>query len=247
MLNVYFKNLYQRTMREAYAKADAEIASALLPGGEVLDCGAYNGWMFDTLVKEAHIDASRYFGVEWDKVKVQEGRQRGLEIVQGDLNRDLPYADDEFRCVFALSVLEHLLNPCRFMKQAHRVLAPGGTLVMLTPNISTYFTAALILMGRMPSSGPHPDSDALLKKEELFKVSRDEVEPDSEGDTPLHRHLVVFSYRVLRDYLRMIGFVDIRGYGYGVYPFPNFMQPVLERIDPFHSHQMVFIARKAGR
>lgn len=247
MLTAYLKNLYQRTMREAYNRAGTEIASALQPGGKVLDCGANNGWMFDTLAKQVNIDPSRYSGVEWDRMKAEEGRQRGLDIKQGDLNRDLPYADDEFRCVFALSVVEHLLNPCRFMKESHRVLAPGGTLVILTPNISTYFTAALILMGRMPSSGPHPDSDALLKKEELFKVSKDEIQPDTERDTPLHRHLIVFSYRVLRDYLRMIGFEKIRGYGYGVYPFPNFMQPALERIDPFHSHQMVFSATKPAR
>lgn len=124
------------------------------------------------------------------------------------------------------------------------MLQHDGKLVLLTPNISTYFTALLILMGKMPSSGPHPDSDALLKNEELFKVSSDQLQPDTERDTPVHRHLVVFSYRVLRDYLKMIGFVEVRGYGFGLYPFPNFMQPVLERIDPYHCHQMVFVARK---
>lgn len=246
MLAGYFKGLYQRTMHEAYGKADAEIALALQAGGKILDCGAYDGWMFDRLSKDSGLKPARYAGIEWDAGKVQEGRQkRGLDIIQGDLNRDLPYGDATFGCVFALSVLEHLLNPCRFMRESHRVLAAGGRLIILTPNISTYFTAALILAGKMPSSGPHPDSDALLKKEELFKVSADHVQPDVERDTPLHRHLVVFSFRVLRDYLSMLGFAEIRGYGYGVYPFPNFTQPLLERIDPYHCHQMVFIATKA--
>jgi len=36
----------------------------------------------------------------------------------------------------------------------------------------------------------------------------------------------------------------VQGYGFGLYPFPGFMQPMLERIDPYHCHQMVFIARK---
>jgi hypothetical protein len=43
----------------------------------------------------------------------------------------------------------------------------------------------------------------------------------------------------------MLGFEDVRGYGFGLYPFPNFLQPVLEKIDPYHCHQMVFMARKA--
>ena len=97
----------------------------------------------------------------------------------------------------------------------------------------------------MPSSGPHPDSDALLKGEELMKVSEERLQHDTERDTPQHRHLVVFSYKVLRRYLQILGFAEVRGYGYGVYPFPNFTQPLLERIDPYHSHQMVFIATKA--
>ena len=99
-------------------------------------------------------------------------------------------------------------------------------------------------MGKMPSSGPHPDSDALLKREELIKVSNEKLQPDVERETTLHRHLVVFSYRVLRDYLGMLGFAEVQGYGFGLYPFPNFLQPFLERIDPYHCHQMVFIARK---
>jgi hypothetical protein len=140
-------------------------------------------------------------------------------------------------------VLEHLLNPCQFLKESHRVLRPGGRVVLLTPNISTYFTAALILLGKMPSSGPHPDSEALLQSQEIFQVHPG-AGRDIESGTPLHRHLVVFSFRVLRGYLRMLGFREIRGYGFGLYPFPNFLQPVLERIDPWHCHQMVFVATK---
>jgi hypothetical protein len=32
-------------------------------------------------------------------------------------------------------------------------------------------------------------------------------------------------------------FDDIRGYGFGTYPFPNFTQPLLEKLDPRHAHQ----------
>lgn len=114
----------------------------------------------------------------------------------------------------------------------------------MTPNISTYFTAFLILLGKMPSSGPHPDSDTLIKKEVIFKVSSESLQPDTEGATPIHRHIIVFSYRVLRDYLISIGFGKVTGHGFGLYPFPNFLQPMLEKIDPYHCHQMVFIAYK---
>jgi hypothetical protein len=96
----------------------------------------------------------------------------------------------------------------------------------------------------MPSSGPHPDSDLLVRQETPLKVSSEELGPDTESDMPVHRHLVVFSYRVLKRYVRQVGFRQVRAYGYGVYPFPNLLQPIFERIDPWHSHQMVIVARK---
>jgi SAM-dependent methyltransferase len=244
LIKGYFKGLYERTMREAYGAATNEIVASVRGGGAVLDCGAGGGHMFDILSRDVPLQRAQYYGVEWDPETAERGRQRGLQITCGDLNKGIPFEDAKFSCVFGLSVLEHLLNGCRFLQGCHRVLMPGGKLVLLTPNISTYFTAALILAGKMPSTGPHPDSDALLKREELFKVSSEALQHDTERDTPVHRHLVVFSYRVLRDYLRMLGFSEVRGLGFGLYPFPNPFQPLLERIDPYHCHQMVFIACK---
>ena len=231
-------------MSRAYEAAYSAIAQCAGRGGSLLDCGASDGSVFDVLAARCGIAREQYRGIEWHAPSAAKGRARGLDIVQGDLNAGLPHEDASFSCVYALSVLEHLLHPCRFLSHCHRVLRPGGRLVLLTPNISTYFTAALILFGRMPSSGPHPDSNALLQREEIFKVSSEELEHDAEGDTPVHRHLIVFSYRVLRDYLRAIGFSQVQGCGFGLYPLPVFMQRLAERLDPYHCHQMVFVAAK---
>ncbi|MFT4582684.1 MAG: hypothetical protein ACI8XZ_002438 [Gammaproteobacteria bacterium] len=46
--------------------------------------------------------------------------------------------------------------------------------------------------------------------------------------------------------LELAGFRDVKGYGFGLYPFPNFSQPILEKIDPCHCHQMVLVAKKIG-
>ena len=236
----YFKRLYERTMREAYTLAEARIVAALADGGNALDCGAGSGHLANRL----QIDTDRYHGIEWSNDATAQAQARGLKIVNGDLNLALPYPDAHFRCVFGLSVLEHLLRPCRYLRECHRVLEPGGQLVILTPNIATYFTAFLVLAGRMPSSGPHPDSDALIASTGPIERLTSHVAHDADNDTPSHRHLVIFSYLALQRYLRMLGFRDVAGSGFGVYPFPNAVQPLVERLDPYHAHQMVFVARK---
>ena len=243
MIGNYFRNLYQRTMREAYQLADDQIVRALQDGGACLDCGAATGGRFEFLEREAGLAPDAYFGVEWNPDLVTAARSKGLNVDQGDLNKAIDYPDDKFRCIFGLSVLEHLLNPCSFLKEAYRCLEPGGTLVLLTPNISTYFTMFQLLLGKMPSSGPHPDSELLIRREEMFQVTTLEKQV-FEGDFPVHRHLVIFSYRVLAKYLEMLGFRQIDGRGFGLYPFPNFSQSLLERLDPYHCHQMVFVAKK---
>ena len=231
-------------MREAYSIAHDEIICAMKNGGKCLDCGANNGHKYDFFSKEIGLDKWQYHGIEWNADLVKFASEKGLNVIQGDLNKKIVYPDSTFECIFGLSFIEHLLNPCNFLRECYRCLKKSGTLIILTPNISTYFTIALLFLGRMPSTGPHPDSNSLLKQREISKVSHDSMQPDTETETPVYRHLIVFSYRILKSYLLMLGFKEVKGYGFGLYPFPIFMQNVLERIDPYHCHQMVFIAKK---
>lgn len=46
------------------------------------------------------------------------------------------------------------LNGCYFLRECHRTLKPGGKLILLTPNISTYFTA--IKWCSLPKNKPGP-------------------------------------------------------------------------------------------
>ena len=126
-------------MNEAYGRAAREIATALGNGGDVLDCGANRGGMYRTIAANLpEFDRTRYFGVEWDQGAAQAAQADGLQVQAADLNREIRFPDNTFTCVFGLSVLEHLLNGCRYLQECHRILQPGGRLVILTPNISTY-------------------------------------------------------------------------------------------------------------
>ena len=234
---------YARTMEQAYAFARSAIVAGAAT--DFLDCGSGSGHEWEHTLREARASRPglRYRGIEWAEDAAAQGRANGLDITTGDLNDRLPVESSSQDRVLAFSVLEHLLMPCRFLTEAHRVLRPGGRLVILTPNISTWFTALAILLGRMPSSGPHPDSNSLRRSQEFARVS-DVAESDLGGDTPEHRHLVVFSYAALKGFLVDAGFDVSAARGFGYYPFPRAIQPLFERIDPWHCHQMVMVCEK---
>ncbi|WP_065754472.1 class I SAM-dependent methyltransferase [Bradyrhizobium paxllaeri] len=59
----------------------------------------------------------------------------GIDVV-ADAHR-LPFADDFFSGVVMLDVLHHLERPVEFLKEASRVLKPGGRLAMIEPAMTT--------------------------------------------------------------------------------------------------------------
>lgn len=65
--------------------------------------------------------------------------------VQPDVVHDLnslpyPFADGSFDEIFASHILEHLDRPFAVMKEFHRLLAPGGKLIIKVPHFSRGFT-----------------------------------------------------------------------------------------------------------
>lgn len=53
---------------------------------------------------------------------------------RADLNASTPFPDESFDLIFAVEVIEHLENPRHVLRELHRLLTPGGVLVLTTPN-----------------------------------------------------------------------------------------------------------------
>ena len=58
-----------------------------------------------------------------------------IEFVLHDLTEKMPFDEASFDAIFAGEILEHLFDTDHFLRECHRVLKPGGTLVLTTPNL----------------------------------------------------------------------------------------------------------------
>src|SRR6266849_639489 len=73
------------------------------------------------------------FGVGVDD-QIEDGVRGRRKQVRNDLRSRVPFADRHFDHVVMLAVLEHLAEPEIVLREAHRLIAPGGSLVLTWPS-----------------------------------------------------------------------------------------------------------------
>jgi ubiquinone/menaquinone biosynthesis C-methylase UbiE len=65
--------------------------------------------------------------------QVEDGMRGRWRRVKADLSNPLPLQDSTFDHVVMLAVLEHLTEPEKVLREAFRILAPCGSLIMTWP------------------------------------------------------------------------------------------------------------------
>lgn len=77
----------------------------------------------------------RIIGYDINEASIEYARRTkpGIEFYVADA-RSLPLGDGVADVVTMLEVLEHMPNPEKALSEAHRVLKPGGRLIILVPN-----------------------------------------------------------------------------------------------------------------
>jgi SAM-dependent methyltransferase len=104
----------------------------LEPGARVLDagCGRYLKFCRE-FSPVAHV-----VGIDLERTFHTDNRQAPYAVC-GDLGA-LPFPSGHFDIVISRSVVEHLDDPPRVFREFCRVLKPGGSVVILTPNKYDY-------------------------------------------------------------------------------------------------------------
>jgi methionine biosynthesis protein MetW len=123
-----------------------EIIAALVPeGSRVLDLGCGDGALL-ALLRDRR--GCRGYGVELDDAKVLAGVQRGVNVLQRNLEEGLSlFEDNSFDVVLQLDTLQNLRNTEAMLQETARV---GRIGIVSFPNFAHWPNRLQVLRGRMP-------------------------------------------------------------------------------------------------
>ena len=127
-------------------QATMQALAALVPeGSRVLDLGCGNGAMLSYLQRERGCTG---YGVEIDDANVLACVQRGVDVIQLNLDEGLAmFGDNSFDVVLQIDTLQHLRNAETMLRETARV---GRTGVVAFPNFAHWPNRLSIARGRMP-------------------------------------------------------------------------------------------------
>jgi methionine biosynthesis protein MetW len=121
------------------------IARLVPHGARVLDLGCGDGALLAYLQK--HNGCTGY-GVELDDANVLACAQRGVNVLQLNLDQGLKvFADQSFDVVLQIDTLQHLRNAETMLRETARV---GKIGIVAFPNFAHWFNRLSVLRGRMP-------------------------------------------------------------------------------------------------
>jgi 2-polyprenyl-3-methyl-5-hydroxy-6-metoxy-1,4-benzoquinol methylase len=127
-----FQGAVERLVRRIGARHIGFLTSAVTPGGRVLDVGCGRGVILGPL-------ADRGFEVHGVEISAEaaRGADPRAKIRIAPRLADAGFDADFFDEVVVWHVLEHLPDPRETLAEVHRILRPGGRLVVAVPNFSS--------------------------------------------------------------------------------------------------------------
>jgi SAM-dependent methyltransferase len=103
-----------------------DVTRHFAPDATLLDIGCGTGWLAEHFAD--------YTGIDGSPDAVAAAAERGRHIVHGDVDQPLPFEDSSFDGVVLKDLLEHVTDPVAVVREAHRVLKPGGRVFASSPD-----------------------------------------------------------------------------------------------------------------
>jgi SAM-dependent methyltransferase len=204
-----------------------------VPGqARVLDIGCGDG---SALAEAVRVNPGhRFVGLDWSPDGLRRASGYDLPLVR--LVRatveppGLPVRSAAFDVVLMSELIEHLVDPDTALDEARRVLRPGGTLLLSTPNLAAWYNRGLLALGVQPVF-----SEVSLRG--VYGRPGDQVAG----------HLRMFTRRALTGLLTARGFGDIVVAGAQYHDVPRPLRPLDRLFCAWPSAASILLVRARRR
>jgi SAM-dependent methyltransferase len=202
------------------------LTATLAAGGRLLDVGVNPPFMLATMC-ELGYDAQ---GIDLHPQDFKHATERfALDVRAVDIERDpLPFASESFDLVYIAEVFEHLrINPIFTARELHRVLRPGGKMLLRTPNLYSLPGIYRFLVKGMAYSCA---SDSVFDQYNMI------------NNVGFFGHIREYTYQELTAFMKRIGFADVsvRFWGGG----GRWWTRAVYRVAPNLRYNMMLVATK---
>jgi len=163
------------------------------PAQRILDAACGNGWLASMYRGDSHT----VVGLDIADTNLRRMQALGIEAHKHNLDEPLPFADASFDTVVCSEILEHVFAPDLVLREALRVLKPGGRVILTVPNLHA-------LRNRL---------DMLLGKRTPFIEFRLYADTTDELSLVGVQHIRHYTFPGMTSVLRTLGYEQIRSRG----------------------------------
>lgn len=191
------------------------------PRAVYLDCGCDDGSF--TVEVAARLGTGDVSAIEVSAEAADLAEQRGIRVWRANLDDAYPLESSCYDVVTASQVIEHVADTDHFLREIHRILRPGGYVIVATNNLASWHNVAALILGYQPFPSDVSDETSIGKAVAIFH-----------GEAGPLAHRRVFTYPALSRMLIHHGFSISETKGTGYYPLPAFVGNRLAQVDKRH-------------
>jgi len=135
------------------AQRQARMLAAVLQGfagpAVIVDVGCGDGSALAVAARQN--PAHRFAGIDWSGDALRRASALGLTVLRAGVTAPgLPVGDGAADVVIMSELIEHLVDPDGAVAEVRRVLRPGGSLLLSTPNLAAWYNRGLLAVGIQP-------------------------------------------------------------------------------------------------